>query len=102
MGGYGALRLGFKYPELFTAVTGNSPALIAMENFTTGNNLEMFRNTFGEDRTYYDESGPWSIAAKNADKDSKTKHPHYLRRQGRTVLQVAVDGRDSDQAGNSA
>jgi enterochelin esterase-like enzyme len=71
MGGYGALRLGFKYPELFTAVTGNSPALIAIDSFSTGNNLEMFQNTFGADRTYYDDSGPWSIAAKNADKIRK-------------------------------
>ena len=71
MGGYGALRLGFKYPELFTAVTGNSPALIPIESFTTGNNLEMFQNTFGADRTYYDESGPWTIAAKNAEKIRK-------------------------------
>ena len=29
MGGYGALHIGFKYPDLFTAVTGNSPALVA-------------------------------------------------------------------------
>lgn len=68
MGGYGALRLGFKYPELFTAVTGNSPALIAIESFSTGSNLEMFQNTFGADRTYYDESGPWYLAEKNAAK----------------------------------
>lgn len=34
MGGYGALHLGFKYPELFAAVTGNSPALV--ENVTDG------------------------------------------------------------------
>ena len=34
MGGFGALHLGFKYPGLFAAVTGNSPALI--ENATDG------------------------------------------------------------------
>lgn len=28
MGGFGALHLGFKYPELFTAVTANSPAMV--------------------------------------------------------------------------
>jgi acetyl esterase/lipase/enterochelin esterase-like enzyme len=68
MGGYGALRLGFKYPDLFSAVTGNSPALIDVEAFSAGNNLEMFRATFGADRVYYDEAGPWSLAAKNAAK----------------------------------
>ncbi len=34
MGGYGALHLGFKYPDLFAAVTGNSPALV--EDVTDG------------------------------------------------------------------
>jgi len=67
MGGYGALRLGFKYPELFTAVTATAPALIPIENFSTGNNQEMFRTTFGADAAYYDEAGPWSLAAKNAE-----------------------------------
>ena len=32
MGGFGALHIGFKYPDLFTAVTGDSPALV--KNFT--------------------------------------------------------------------
>jgi acetyl esterase/lipase/enterochelin esterase-like enzyme len=66
MGGYGALRLGFKYPDLFSAVTGNSPALIDIEGFSAGNNLEMFKATFGADRAYYDEAGPWSLAARHA------------------------------------
>lgn len=66
MGGDRALRLGFKYPHLFAAVTGNSPALIDVEGFSTGNNLDMFRETFGGDRAYYEESGPWSLAAQNA------------------------------------
>jgi enterochelin esterase-like enzyme/dienelactone hydrolase len=34
MGGFGALHIGFKYPDLFAAVTGNSPALI--ENVADG------------------------------------------------------------------
>ncbi len=66
MGGYGALRLGFKYPDLFVAVTANSPALINVESFSAGNDLEMFRETFGGDRAYYEASAPWSLAEKNA------------------------------------
>jgi enterochelin esterase-like enzyme/dienelactone hydrolase len=34
MGGYGALHIGFKYPDLFSAVTGNAPAIVA--NTTDG------------------------------------------------------------------
>ena len=66
MGGYGALRLAFKYPGLFAAVTANSPALIDIDAFSSGGNLEMFRETFGGDPDYYDRAGPWSLAAKNA------------------------------------
>ena len=38
MGGYGALRLAFKYPSQFEAVSGQMPALIAEipENFSAG------------------------------------------------------------------
>jgi endo-1,4-beta-xylanase len=56
MGGYGALHNGFKYPELFAAVTGNSPALI--ENVTDGVGDQMF----------WTAQSPLTLATKNADK----------------------------------
>ena len=40
MGGYGALHIGFKYPQLFTAVTGNSAALV--EDVTDGVGTQEF------------------------------------------------------------
>jgi enterochelin esterase-like enzyme len=43
MGGFGALHLGFKYPELFSTVTGNSPALI--RNVTDGVGSQAFWDT---------------------------------------------------------
>ena len=38
MGGYGALRLGFKYPDQFAAVSAQMPALIAdvPDNISSG------------------------------------------------------------------
>ncbi|MEO8483021.1 MAG: alpha/beta hydrolase [Acidobacteriota bacterium] len=40
MGGYGALHIGFKYPDLFSAVTGNSPALV--DDMTDGVGSQAF------------------------------------------------------------
>jgi len=56
MGGYGALHLGFKYPALFTAVTGNSPALV--ENVTDGVG----------DQTFWVAQAPATLAKANVDK----------------------------------
>jgi acetyl esterase/lipase/enterochelin esterase-like enzyme len=56
MGGFGALHIGFKYPDLFAAVTGNSPALI--ETVTDGVG----------DQTFWIAQSPLTLATKNADK----------------------------------
>ncbi len=56
MGGYGALHIGLKYPDLFAAVTGNSPALI--ENVTDGVG----------DQAFWAAEMPLALATKNADK----------------------------------
>jgi endo-1,4-beta-xylanase len=56
MGGYGALHIGLKYPEIFAAVTGNSPALV--ENVTDGVG----------DQTFWVSQSPLTLATKNADK----------------------------------
>jgi endo-1,4-beta-xylanase len=56
MGGFGALHVGFKYPDLFAAVTGNSPALI--ENVTDGVG----------DQEFWVSQSPLTLATKNADK----------------------------------
>jgi len=59
MGGFGALRVGFNHPELFVAVTGNSPALIANAPASIG------------DQAYFDSLKPGTIAAKNAEQVRK-------------------------------
>lgn len=56
MGGYGALHLGFKYPQLFVAVTGNSPALIEQTTDGVG------------DQAFWDRESPTTLAKANVDK----------------------------------
>jgi endo-1,4-beta-xylanase len=56
MGGYGALHIGFKYPELFAAVTGNSPALIENVPDSVG------------DQTFWSAEMPLALAMKNTDR----------------------------------
>jgi endo-1,4-beta-xylanase len=70
MGGFGALHIGFKYPDLFTAVTGNSPALV--ENVTDGVG----------DQAFWIAEGPLQLAKTNADK---------LRRQSIRIICGTMD-----------
>ncbi len=59
MGGYGTLFIGFKNPELFTAVTANSPALVEP---APGAPLHP---VYGNDADYYLASKPSTLATKN-------------------------------------
>jgi S-formylglutathione hydrolase FrmB len=68
MGGYGALHYAFKYPQLFSAVTAHSAALI--EDIPNGT---MFGSTdalapFGHpfDATYWQTNTPFALARKSA------------------------------------
>jgi endo-1,4-beta-xylanase len=67
MGGFGALHTGFNNPELFTAVTGNSPCCLSFE-FGSGNAAQnnAFSTVFGNDREYFTATLPTTLAAKNA------------------------------------
>jgi endo-1,4-beta-xylanase len=56
MGGFGALHIGLKYPDLFAAVTGNSPALV--ENTTDNIGTQAF----------WEAQAPAVLAKANLDK----------------------------------
>jgi enterochelin esterase-like enzyme len=56
MGGYGALHIGFKYPDLFTAVTGNSPALVDITTDGVG------------DKAFAESQRPFTLAKANVAK----------------------------------
>ncbi len=81
MGGFGALRLAFSYPESFSAVVALSPAIfkpdgVSAQAFPTGllpGDLERwFPNTTGErfDRTVYEEQNPFSLIDDLAARDN--------------------------------
>ena len=56
MGGFGALHIGLKYPDLFASVTGNSPAMI-----------EAVPEGMGS-QTYWDAEWPGAVAKARLDK----------------------------------
>jgi acetyl esterase/lipase len=62
MGGYGALRLGFKYPDLFGAVSALAPSIREMKD-----EPPVVTEPFGGDQAFFDAVGPWTIAREHAD-----------------------------------
>jgi len=66
MGGFGAAHLGFKYPELFGAVSIMSGALHNADSIAQ-QRQEIFQNIFGGNREYFQANSPWILAEKNAD-----------------------------------
>jgi S-formylglutathione hydrolase FrmB len=72
MGGYGALHLAFRHPELFVAVAVHSPALIeqipsmAGPSPGAGMRLRVLGETFGNppDPSFWDRNSPLTIARK--------------------------------------
>jgi enterochelin esterase-like enzyme len=78
MGGFGALRLGFKFPELFGTVSALAPSLTEMKTqpfFVT--------EPFGDDQQYYDAVGPWTIVKS-----------HAAAIRGRTTVRLLVGDQD--------
>jgi len=73
MGGFGAARLGFKYPQLFGAVSilaGGPLDLDFAGPRATGNPAErerIFKDTFGSDLDYYRSQHPITVAEQQAD-----------------------------------
>ena len=68
MGGYGALRFAFKYPQMFVSVSAHSAALFEdlPESFTAVFNRNL--RAFGEplDAAYWKENTPFAIARARA------------------------------------
>lgn len=67
MGGHGALKLGLKYPELFSSVVAYGGG------FLTGEELAKrpggwFQQMFGGDAARFQADSPWELSRKNAEK----------------------------------
>ena len=97
MGGYGAARLGFKYPQLFGAVSilaGGPLDLDFAGPRATGNPAErerIWNGTFGGDLDYYRAKHPITLAEQQAD----AVH-------GKGIVRIAVGSRDSSGPLNRA
>ncbi len=76
MGGYGSARLGFKYPEMFRAVSivGAGPMqaeLIQAPRAGRQRAAEVLSKVYGGDQAYFRAVSPRVLAAQNADAISK-------------------------------
>ncbi|HBJ85380.1 MAG TPA: esterase family protein [Verrucomicrobiales bacterium] len=73
MGGYGAARLGFKFPQLFAAVSLLSAGPLQLD-FTEAPRAgpkgrdRVLGTVYGGDMAYFQAHSPWRIAEQNADK----------------------------------
>jgi len=78
MGGYGSLKIAMKHPEMFTAVSAHSAALVPSFDSTTvsGRRLDMFKALFDriyginfagpQDLTYWAANDPLTLAKNSA------------------------------------
>lgn len=74
MGGYGALRLAFKYPELFVSVSAHSAALMESLPRVVANSprmqsrMAMLTGVFGSplDPAFYEQQSPFTLARARA------------------------------------
>jgi acetyl esterase/lipase len=72
MGGFGALHIGFNNPDLFIAVTGDSPGGATLDTGEgtepAAGRIDAFKIVYGSDSAYYIAMAPTTLAEKNADK----------------------------------
>ncbi len=72
MGGYGAGRLAFKYPEIFSAVSMLGPGPLQLDFLATGPRSNsrarqrVLRVIYGGDMEYFKAQSPWMLAEQNA------------------------------------
>ena len=72
MGGYGALRLGFKYPHLFGAISSLSggplqPVFTFSVRASDRMRRQVLQRIYGGDMAYFKAQSPWRLAEQNAD-----------------------------------
>jgi enterochelin esterase-like enzyme len=79
MGGYGSLHLGFKYPELFGAVSSIAPSITTYEM----ERKEVIVPTFEDDVAYFNANSPTTLIQNNAG---------YIRKN--TTIRLLVGDQD--------
>lgn len=90
MGGYGAARLGFKYPEIFGAVSvlAAGPMQLIFDAATGPSKsatarVRVLKKVYGNDQAYFKAQSPWVIAEQYADAV-----------RGRSRIRIAVGSSD--------
>jgi endo-1,4-beta-xylanase len=89
MGGAGAPKIGFKFPEVFGIVGVISGALHDYESYATRGTA--LQDLYGGSRAYFEANSPWNLVEQNADQI-----------RGRTFVRVAVGDADALQEKNTA
>jgi len=82
MGGFGAAHLGFKYPDLFGAISVMAGALHTEESLPT-RRKEIFEKIFGGDAAYLRANTAQTLAERNA-----------AQLRGRTAVRIGVGDQD--------
>ncbi|MCD6350752.1 MAG: esterase family protein [Armatimonadetes bacterium] len=73
MGGYGAARLAFKYPELFCALSMLAPGPLQLKfpeigpRTTQRKRDRVFAQVYGSDQEYFEQQSPWRLVEKKAE-----------------------------------
>jgi S-formylglutathione hydrolase FrmB len=65
MGGFGAIKSAFKFPEMFSSVVTYGASLHDLESVSS-NRPEVFERMFGANRDYFQQNSPYILAEKNA------------------------------------
>ncbi len=84
MGGYGAARMGFKYPELFAAVSMLAPGPMQPDFLAVGprSNLQVRQRildkVYGGDPDYFKAQSPWMLAEQHAETLRNIRMPMRL------------------------
>jgi enterochelin esterase-like enzyme len=70
MGGFGAVKLAFKYPELFCSVLTYAGSFHDIDSVSNAR-PEVFKAMFGSSADYFQENSPYILAEKNCEKIKK-------------------------------
>jgi acetyl esterase/lipase/S-formylglutathione hydrolase FrmB len=86
MGGFGAAHLGFKFPNLFGAVSIMGGALHRPE-FLRDERVDIFMSTFGGDLDYCHDNSPWTLVALNTDSIKTQVIRHFVGEKDDRLLE---------------
>lgn len=64
MGGFGAIKLAFKFPEMFSSVVTYGCSVHDLESVSSGR-PEVFERMFGRRNDYFQQNSPYILAEKN-------------------------------------